>query len=141
MKKTLIIIFSIIIIILISLITFTILYTKRQNIIEYEKFEFNGIIESIYIDDNNHGVTSFYVNDKGNKFYVSLAKWTYASSYTKIGDSIIKKNGSLELIVVKNNKERKSFYYKDVRTGAIIAIIMFLMIFMRLFFLALKKLK
>jgi hypothetical protein len=83
--------------------------TKRIN-----SFEVNGIIDSTFIDRNDHLVLKVELKDN---YVFQLDSWKRLNSnidyYIEKGDSIVKRKGEYSLFVYKPNGKVKEFKYMD----------------------------
>jgi hypothetical protein len=112
MKKSVLIIISFVL----TIITLVILYYDQPSkneicidaFIKAGQVEYKGLVDKKYIDIN-HAIPIFIVKDKNN---ISLKVSNYRDisglfDYIEVGDSIIKEGDSYEIIVIRNNFEKK----------------------------------
>lgn len=76
-----------------------------------KKDSYNGIIQKIYEDKNNHYSIVFWVKTADRSFNEISESFPYSWKYATVGDSIIKEKGELYIRIKKKNGDSKIFYF------------------------------
>lgn len=85
-------------------------YVRKQTY----NMDVKGVIVNKYIDKKQHNSEIYIIKKYTGENYFLLANYFYKLwDYAEIGDTIIKNPGSFDLMVIKNNGEKKTFnHYK-----------------------------
>lgn len=85
-------------------------YSNKDSIKEIEDCHYSGIILEKFLDEKNHGVSSFSIRtDK--KYITEIADYfIYSWDYAQAGDSIFKRKGELSITIKRKNGNNRVFF-------------------------------
>src|ERR1035437_4384882 len=72
---------------------------------------YEGIIESKFIDSNNHYNFTILISDGVSEKYVRPFEWITLWDSSNVGDKIVKAKGKNVLFLIKNNFDTSYLYY------------------------------
>lgn len=74
------------------------------------KYNFRGVLRKSYNDPRNHMAYTFLLENNGMKFERLSEDFPRCWEYAEIGDSVIKLQDTL-ILIIKKEHEQKEFHY------------------------------
>lgn len=64
--------------------------------------EFNGVIDSLYIDKENHSYPMISFAEDWKDYYIPKYELSGFYSFLKPGDRVVKSSGNVDVVVIRN---------------------------------------